>query len=64
MDVRFAQPPNIDQLRKGLSSQGLGKSEIQSISDIANPNANEVVISLEQKGRRRPGAGREARTKF
>lgn len=50
VDVRFAQPPNIDQLRKGLSSQGLGGSEIQSISDIANPNANEVVISLAQKG--------------
>src|SRR6202140_1556612 len=50
VDVRFAQPPNIDQLRKGLSAQGLGDSEIQSISDIANPNANEVVISLEQKG--------------
>ncbi len=50
VDVRFAQPPNIDQLRKGLASQGLGNSEIQSISDIANPNANEVIISLEQKG--------------
>jgi len=50
VDVRFAQPPNIDKLRTGLSSQGLGGSEIQSISDIANPNANEVVISLEQKG--------------
>jgi preprotein translocase subunit SecF len=50
VDVRFAQPPNIDRLRSGLASQGLGNSEIQSISDIANPNANEVVISLEQKG--------------
>src|ERR1700730_6213466 len=49
-DVRFAQPPNIDRLRSGLAAQGLGNSEIQSISDIANPNANEVVISLEQKG--------------
>src|SRR6202140_3330888 len=50
VDVRFAQPPNIDRLRAGLATQGLGNSEIQSISDIANPNANEVVISLEQKG--------------
>jgi preprotein translocase subunit SecF len=50
VDVRFAQPPNIDQLRSSLGSQGLGDSEIQSISDIANPNANEVVIGLEQKG--------------
>jgi preprotein translocase subunit SecF len=50
VDVRFAQPPNIDRLRSGLAAQGLGNSEIQSISDIGNPNANEVVISLEQKG--------------
>src|ERR1700676_5266688 len=50
VDVRFAQLPNIDRLRSGLAAQGLGNSEIQSISDIANPNANEVVISLEQKG--------------
>src|SRR6202165_5578296 len=50
VDVRFAQPPNIDRLRSGLAGQGLGNSEIQGISDIANPNANEVVISLEQKG--------------
>jgi len=50
VDVRFAQPPNLDSLRSGLKAQGLGNSEIQSISDIANPNANEVVIGLEQKG--------------
>ena len=50
VDVRFAQPPNIDKLRSGLAAQGLGNSEIQGISDIANPNANEVVIGLEQKG--------------
>ena len=50
VDVRFAQPPNIDRLRSGLAAQGLGNSEIQGISDIANPNANEVVIGLEQKG--------------
>jgi preprotein translocase subunit SecF len=50
VDVRFAQPPNIDKLRSGLAAQGLTNSEIQGISDIANPNANEVIISLEQKG--------------
>jgi preprotein translocase subunit SecF len=50
VDVRFAQPPNIDQLRKGLQAQGLGNSEIQSISDIANPNSNEVMIFVEQTG--------------
>jgi preprotein translocase subunit SecF len=49
VDVRFAQPPNIDKLRSGLSEQGLGNSEIQGISDIANPNSNEVLIFVEQQ---------------
>jgi preprotein translocase subunit SecF len=48
--VRFAKSPNVDEIRKGLSAQGLGTSEIQLISDPANPNANEVVIGLEQSG--------------
>jgi preprotein translocase subunit SecF len=52
VDVRFAQPPNIDQLRGGLQAQGLGNSEIQSISDIANPNSNEVMIFVEQTGQK------------
>ena len=50
VDVRFAQPPNLDKLRSGLAAQGLGNTEIQSISDIANPNTNEVVIFVEGKG--------------
>src|SRR5271169_6421983 len=50
VDVRFAQTPNIDQLRNGLRAQGLGTSEIQGISDIANPNSNEVLIFVEQAG--------------
>jgi preprotein translocase subunit SecF len=50
VDVRFAQPPNVDQIRSSLQSQGLGNSEIQSISDIANPNSNEVMIFVEQAG--------------
>ncbi len=50
VDVRFAQPPNVDKLRSGLVAQGLGNTEIQSISDIANPNSNEVVIFVEGKG--------------
>ncbi len=50
VDVRFAQPPNIDKLRSGLASQGLGNTEIQGISDIANPNSNEVLIFVEGKG--------------
>ena len=50
VDVRFAQAPNVDQLRNGLRGQGLGNSEIQSIGDIANPNSNEVMIFVEQTG--------------
>ncbi len=48
--VRFAGPPPIDQIRRGLAAGGLGDSTIQQISDISNPNAHDVVIGLEQKG--------------
>jgi len=50
VDVRFAQAPNVDKLRAGLAAQGLGNTEIQSISDIGNSNSNEVVIFVEGKG--------------
>src|SRR5260370_20644204 len=50
VDVRFAQPPSVDKLRGGLAAQGLGNTEIQSISDIAHPNSNEVVIFVEGQG--------------
>ena len=50
VDVRFSQRPDIDKLRAALSSQGLGNSEIQSIRDFSSPNANEVLIFVEQKG--------------
>src|ERR1700747_2531803 len=52
VDVRFTQPPNIDQIRKGLSAQGLGNSEIQTISTgaLAAGKPNEVLIFVEQKG--------------
>jgi preprotein translocase subunit SecF len=48
--VRFAQSPDTDKIRAGLAAQGLGTSEIQKISDLSDPNTNEVVIGLEQKG--------------
>jgi preprotein translocase subunit SecF len=49
--VRFAGPPPIDQIRKGLQTAGLPNSSIQSISDISNANSrNDVVIGLEQQG--------------
>src|SRR5258708_9299363 len=45
VDVRFAQPPNIYQIRKGLTAQGMGNSEIQSISDgCLSAHAHEVLI--------------------
>jgi len=49
VDVRFAQPPNIDKIRSGLTVQGLGNSEIQTVSDIASSSSNEVLIFVEQK---------------
>lgn len=47
--VRFATPPPIDQIRKGLDTAGLHNSTITSISDISDPNSkNDVQISLEK----------------
>jgi len=48
--VRFAEKPPLDKIRAGLSSEGLGNSVIQEIADVARPNANEVVIGVEQEG--------------
>ena len=49
--VRFAGPPPIDQIRKGLQSAGLANSTIQTISDIGNAESQrDVVIGLEQQG--------------
>ena len=50
VDVRFAQPPNIDQLRAALSRQGLGNSEIQGVRDIGAGGSNEVLIFVGQNG--------------
>ena len=51
VDVRFAQPPNIDQIRNALQTQGLGNSEIQAVSTgMTASNSNEVLIFVEQKG--------------
>ena len=51
VDVVFAQPPNIDAIRKGLSPQGLGNSEIESISNNGiTKDSREVLIFVEQKG--------------
>jgi preprotein translocase subunit SecF len=51
VDVRFSQPPNIDQIREALRTQGLGGSEIQAVSSgMTASNSNEVLIFVEQKG--------------
>ncbi len=47
--VRFAQKPPLDKLRDGLRARGFGESTIQEMKDVTRPNANEVVIGLEQK---------------
>jgi preprotein translocase subunit SecF len=60
--VGFAGPPPIDQLRQGLTAQGLGDSQIQTISDSANSGAHDVVIALERKeeGDQALDAGKQA----
>ncbi|HTQ60564.1 MAG TPA: protein translocase subunit SecF [Candidatus Solibacter sp.] len=50
VDVRFAQPPNLDKIRSGLTAQGLVGSELQTIGDVTNSNTNEVLIFVGQKG--------------
>src|SRR6267142_902537 len=50
VDVRFAGPPPIDTIRNGLTRQGIVNATIVPVSDIANPNTNEVLINLEEKG--------------
>jgi preprotein translocase subunit SecF len=50
VDVRFAEPPNIDKLRAGLTAQGLGNSEIQPVHDIGSTSGNEVLIFVEGTG--------------
>ena len=48
VDVRFAQKPNTDEIRSALRTQGLGNSEIQTISSSGAGNANEVLVFVEQ----------------
>src|SRR5882757_2551316 len=52
VDVRFAKAPNVDELRKSLTAQGLSGAEIQAVSDSGFPgqSSNEVLIFVEQKG--------------
>jgi preprotein translocase subunit SecF len=50
VDVVFTQPPNIDKIRAGLTTQGLANTEIQSVGDFGTRNGNELLIFVEQKG--------------
>ncbi|HYK38458.1 MAG TPA: hypothetical protein VEU98_00445, partial [Candidatus Eremiobacteraceae bacterium] len=51
VDVKFAKAPVVDDLRKSLSTQGLGGAEIQAISDsaLAGQASSEVLIFIEQR---------------
>ena len=48
VDVRFARKPNTDEIRSALRTQGLGNSEIQTISSSGGGSANEVLVFVEQ----------------
>jgi preprotein translocase subunit SecF len=50
VDVRFAQPPDIDHLRRALTAQGLGNTEIQSIGTVGQGKSDEVLIFVSQNG--------------
>jgi len=51
VDVRFSQPHSTDEIRKALSTQGLGKSEIQASGSAAlgSGTSSEFLIFVEQK---------------
>src|SRR5262245_66082812 len=50
VDVRFTQPRSTDDIRKALSTQGLGKSEIQaSGTALGTGTSGEFLIFVEQK---------------
>src|SRR4029077_4545738 len=49
VDVRFAQPTDAEQIRTALRTQGLGSTEIQSISSSGVGPSNEVLIFVAQK---------------
>ena len=49
--VRFAAPPPVDEIRRGLEQAGLHNSTITPINDISDPNSkNDIQISLELAG--------------
>jgi preprotein translocase subunit SecF len=51
VDVRFAQTTTVGQIRSALTTQGLGNSEIQPVSNgaLSSANSNEYLIFVEQK---------------
>ena len=64
VDVIFSQPPDIEKLRSGLRAQGLGNSEIQSVSsNITASNSNEVLIFVGQTSNSDQALDDEAKTK-
>jgi preprotein translocase subunit SecF len=64
VDVIFSQPPDIEKLRSGLRAQGLGNSEIQTVSsNITASNSNEVLIFVGQSANSDQALDDEAKTK-
>lgn len=50
VDVRFTQPHGTDEIRKALTTQGLGKSEIQATGTaLGSGTSNEFLIFVEEK---------------
>ena len=50
VDVRFAGPPPVDTIRSSVTQQGLSNFTIVPVSDVTNPNSNEVLINLPEEG--------------
>ena len=51
VDVRFATPPPVDQIRKGLEAAGVHNFTVTPIRDFSDPNSkNDIEISLEKAG--------------
>jgi preprotein translocase subunit SecF len=50
VDVKFTQPHSTEEIRKALSAQGLGKSEIQATGTaLGAGTSNQFLIFVEQK---------------
>src|SRR5260370_7381698 len=49
VDVRFAQPPNIDSLRSVLPPHGLANPPIHNTTNIPHPTSHHLLTSIQPK---------------